>query len=162
MSFKIGVLKNFGLQLFKNRLQQKCCPVNIANFFRTPFLVEYFQWLLLVGIGSSVTLTFLTTTLKDIFPFSKDTVMAMIRKGKGGKVLTRLSEIPPGKNFITEYHQIKFNVIIQGIRKTPTRKISAHQTPPSKIPTRKIPTQKIPTWNIPTRVFYLTSLDGYF
>ena len=149
MSFKIGVLKNFGLQLFKNSLQQICCPVNIANFFRTPFLVEYFQWLLLVGIGSSVTLTFLTTTLKDIFPFSKDTVMAMIRKRKGGKMLTRLSEIPPGKNFITEYHQIKFYVIIQGNRKTPIRKIPTHQTPHRKFPPGKLPPRKLPPGILP-------------
>ena len=47
----------------------------------------------------------------------------------------------------------------KGIRKTPTRKILTHQTPPAppppplENPTRKITTQKILTWNIPTHGF---------
>ena len=44
----------------------------------------------------------------------------------------------------------------KGIRKTPTRKILTHQTPPAlplENPTRKITTQKIPTWNIPIHGF---------
>ena len=63
MFFKIGILKNFanltlkylGWSLFlikfqacnfiKNRLQQRCFTMNIAEFLRTDFYIEHLWWL---------------------------------------------------------------------------------------------------------------------
>ena len=45
-----------------------------------------------------------------------------------------------------------------GIRKTPTRKVSANQTSPWWIPPLENSNQKIPTWNIPTHVFKYSHL----
>ena len=45
--------------------------------------------LLQVGIGKSITFTFLVTILKEIFPFSKNTVTTMIRKRKDADVAVR-------------------------------------------------------------------------
>ena len=67
MFFKLAVLKNFAIyrktpaleSLFhkvaglktcnfnKVRLQHRCFPVNIANFFETAFFIEHVWWLLL-------------------------------------------------------------------------------------------------------------------
>ena len=45
--------------------------------------------LLQVGIGKSITFTFLVTILKEIFPFSKNTVTTMIRKRKDADAAVR-------------------------------------------------------------------------
>ena len=65
MFLKISVLKNFAIftekhlycslflmklkacNFIKKRLQQKCFPVNIAKFLRTPILKNICEWLLL-------------------------------------------------------------------------------------------------------------------
>ena len=59
ISFKIGVLRSSAKSLFKKtyrlkarnfilkRLQHRCFPVRLTKFFKTRFLVENLQWLLL-------------------------------------------------------------------------------------------------------------------
>ena len=60
MFFKVCVLKNvvvltekhlcwnlFLIKLQAWRLQQRCCPVNIAKFLRTALFIEHLQWLVL-------------------------------------------------------------------------------------------------------------------
>ena len=69
MFFKIDFLKNFAIftkrhpvleslfnkaaglkafDFFKERLQHKCFPVNIAKFLRTVIFMELLRWLLLI------------------------------------------------------------------------------------------------------------------
>ena len=42
---KVLVLQVYNL--IKRKLQQRCFPVNIAKFLRTPFFIEHLRWLLL-------------------------------------------------------------------------------------------------------------------
>ena len=42
-----GVKLKQNATLFKNKLWQRCFPVNFAKFLRTPFSIEHLQWLLL-------------------------------------------------------------------------------------------------------------------
>ena len=42
---------NFWLVLLKERLRQRCFPVNFPKFLRTSFLIEHLKWLLLFRVN---------------------------------------------------------------------------------------------------------------
>ena len=42
----LKTLQPWPATLFKTRLWYRCFPVSFAKFLRTPFLIEYLQWLL--------------------------------------------------------------------------------------------------------------------